>query len=157
MTQEPDSEDAEPIDPELQRILTEERADEAWAEYVMNEQPSALARYLILGGEVNEVIRAALVDALRDHPGGRRGGSRPYRDWQTYLEIELMLKSDALDRILEAGQGGGGAGGAKPRPLTRQKALEAYAARTNQELRTVQMQYDRGRKVEAQFKKPAKD
>jgi hypothetical protein len=122
----------------------------------MNVQPSALARYLKLGGEVTDVVRDALIAALQDHPGGRKGGSRPYRDWQTYLEVELMLKSDALDRTLEAGQGDGGTGGSRPRSLTRQKALEAYAAKTHQELRTVQYQYNRGREIEAQFKEPTK-
>ena len=85
MTKPRKQDDPSPIDPELERILVQERADEAWAEYVMNEQPSALARYLILGGEVTDVVRAALIDALLDHPGGRRGGSRPYRDWQSIL------------------------------------------------------------------------
>ena len=157
MTQSQKPDTPSPIDPELARILVEERADEAWGEYVMNEQPSALARYLKLGGEVTEVVRDALIAALQDHPGGRKGGNRPYRDWQTYLEVKLMLKSDALDRKLEAGQGDGGTSGSKPRFLTRQKALEAYAAKTNQELRTVQLQYDRGRKVDDQFKKRATD
>ena len=157
MTKSQKPDDPSPIDLELERILVQERADEAWAEYVMNEQPSALARYLILGGEVDEVVRAALIASLQDHPGGRKGGSKPYRDWQTYLEIELMLKSNYLDKTLAALHGEGRESGSKPKALSRQKALEAYAAKTHQELRTVQLQYDRGRNVDAQFKKPTKD
>ena len=41
----------EVMDPILERLLRQERSEEAWAEYVMDERPAALAEYLAFGGE----------------------------------------------------------------------------------------------------------
>jgi hypothetical protein len=131
----------------------EGRTDDAWAAFVMNERPADLGRYLELGGEVDEIVRQALIEILKNHPKGKKGGSKPYLAWETYLEIETMLSQDKTMRTLirlgkmEAPEN------LPSKKLTRNQAFEIYAARKNRELRTVEKQYQRGKAVDAQFQK----
>jgi hypothetical protein len=143
----------EPIDEELAQILIEGRTDDAWAAFVMNERPADLGLYLELGGEVDDIVRQALIEILKNHPKGKKGGSKPYLAWETYLEIETMLSQDKTMRTLirlgkiEAPED------LPSKKLTRNKAFEIYAGRKNRELHTVEKQYHRGKDVDAQFQK----
>lgn len=143
----------EPIEEELAQILFEGGTDDAWAAFVMNERPADLGHYLELGGEVDDIVRQALIEILKNHPKGKKGGSKPYLAWETYLEIETMLNQDKTMRTLirlgkmEAPED------LPSKKLTRKQACEIYAARKNRELRTVEKQYHRGKAVDAQFQK----
>ena len=144
------------IHPDLEFALRQERADEAWARFVMNEQPSALADYLLLGGEVTDQVRAALVEVLVSNTKGRKGGSKPFRDWQTYLSVEEMLLDDDIGRKIAAVTGDTHNSSIPRKAISRTQALAAFAEVTGQELRSVEIQYQRGAKVEKQFKPSTK-
>ena len=143
----------EPIDEDLAPLPFEGRTDDAWAAFVMNERPADLGHYLELGGEVDDIVRQALIEILKSHPKGKKGGSKPYLAWETYLEIETMFRLDKTMRTLirlgkmEAPEY------LPSKKLTRNQAFEIYAKRKNRELRTVQKQYQRGKAVDAQFQK----
>ena len=139
------------MDPFLEGALRQERAEDAWAEYVMDERPAALAKYLALGGEIDDQVREALVTALIDHPKGRKGGNRPFRDWQTYLSVIEKLSRSHLDFTLVEITKSEEGRPSQQKPMTLRQAQKEYASETNQELRTVERQYDRGRKIDDQF------
>lgn len=123
-------------------------AEEAWAEFVMDKRPAALARYLQFGGEVDEQVRVALINVLEHDPRGRRGGSKPFRDWETYLAVEEILFNDRLDR-----RHGSSSGEEIPKkPMSLRQALLKYAKSTEEtDLKRVERQYKRGKKVDAKF------
>ena len=153
----PDEKQNKPIiHPDLEFALRQERADEAWARFAMNEQPSALADYLLLGGEVTDQVRAALVEALVSLTKGRKGGSKPFRDWQTYLGVEEMLLDDGISRKIFEITGKTHDSNIPKKPISRKQALEAFAEQTGQELRAVEVQYQRGARVQKQFKPSTK-
>lgn len=157
------SEEEEPIiDPVLKQMLRQERADLAWARYVMNEQPAALAEYLFLGGEVDDQVRAALVNALEHSTVGRKGGNKPFEDWQTYLGVQETLLDDAIDRKIAERSDDNNASKQSQKPMSLTKAKKAFAKKPkgkikqNHELRTIEIRYQRGEKIEKQFKKSTK-
>ena len=141
----------EVMDPILEGLLRQERSEEAWAEYVMDERPAALAEYLALGGEVDEAVRRALILALKDSPKGRKGGNRPFRDWQTYLSVTEILSQNRFHFASVEKANSELDRAAKRKPMSLRKAQEVHAIETNQELRTVQRQYERGQKIDNQF------
>ena len=138
-------------DPELEALLRQERAEEAWAEFVMDERPQALAKYLRLGGEVCDKIRSALIVSLEQCPGGRRGGRRPYRDWTTYLEIELIMNSPHLYQEAPTSETRPTTRRSTATSISKRKACEIFASLHGLELRAVERQHDRGRKVNGLF------
>jgi hypothetical protein len=141
----------EVMDPILEGLLRQERSEEAWAEYVMDERPAALAEYLALGGEVDEAVRRALILALKDHPKGRKGGNRPFRDWQTFLSVAEILSQDRLHSTSAEKENSELDRAPKRKPMSLRQAQEKHAIETNQELRTVERQYVRGQKIDSQF------
>jgi hypothetical protein len=138
---------SEQTDQEYQNYLENGPLADAWAEFVMNGQPKALARYLKLGGQVDDLVRQALIEALKDDPRGEKGGRKPFRDWQTFVCVEHILRS-SRDRRLSRTQ----ENTAVEKQLSQRQALQKYADKTSQELRAVERQYDRGAKVSKEFK-----
>ncbi len=143
----------EPIDEELAQILVEGRTDDAWAAFVMNERPADLGHYLELGGEVDEIVRQALIEILKNHTKGKKGGSKPYDDWELYCEIDNMVKKDRFTRALIRLGKIDVPDNLSPKPLTVRQALLSFSGRSEDQLRTVEKQYLRGKAVHAQFQK----
>ncbi len=133
-------------DQEYQNYLENGPLADAWAEFAMNGQPKALAKYLDLGGKVDDLVRQALIKTLKDDPRGKKGGSKPFRDWQTFVCVENILQSSRCRRSLETREDT-----AVERPLSRRQAIQKYADMTGQELRAAERQYDRGKEVSSRF------
>jgi len=105
----------------------------AWEEYLMTRSPSALAKYLEAGGEVDASVRGILIDILENRQKlNNRGGRNSWRDYVTFTEVNMLEI---------------GLHPETSRSVSRTKACELYAQKTNQELRTVEKQYDRGRRI----------
>lgn len=135
-----------PVSEEERQAYFLDRAADAWQEFVLNSRPSALAKYLKAGGEVDEDVRSALIELLKDDPRGNPGGAKPFRDFETYVSVNLMVRVDNLSRALNAGDSPKG-----KKKLSTRQALIRYAEMTNQELRTVEMRYKRGEKISNSF------
>lgn len=102
------------------------REIDAWQEFSMTGAPSALANYLECGGDVDDNTRIALIDLLRNGPKLiNKGGRNLWRDYTTYVEVKCIAVIG----------------------ISKTEACRIYAERTNQELRTVEKQYDRGSKI----------
>jgi hypothetical protein len=137
------------LDPELEANLRDELAEEAMLEFRLDGRPAALAKYLHVGGAVTDEVREVLIELLRDHPAGLPGGRRPARDWTTYMEVEFIRKQASIDQALaQLADEDKGSSSVPARKLSLRKAQEEYARRTNRELRTVQLQYERGMKID---------
>lgn len=104
----------------------EDRASGAWEEFVLSGRPGALARYLEAGGEIDEEVKQLLIDILRHGP--KNGASRKdqYRDFVAFVDIRIIALSE---------------------DLTKTAACRKYAEQTNQEQRTVELQYKRGSEI----------
>ena len=103
-----------------------DRQSDAWTEFAMTGRPSALAAYLEAEGEVDDPIGRILIDILRNGPvENNAGGKDRWRDYVTYVEVRLVALRD----------------------LSKTAACKQYADKTNQELRAVEKQYERGSKV----------
>lgn len=140
--------DVEPLsssDEERDAYLNE-RANDAWAKFIMNNQPSALAEYLRVGGKVDAQVRHALVKLLQDDPRGLHGGSKPFRDMETYSSVNLILTMDKFAR-----KPGSHGNSTVSKPISKRQAQVQYAKETGQELRTVELQYRRGREISKKF------
>jgi len=142
--------DVEPLpsSDEERDVYQNYRANDAWMKFIMNGQPSALAEYLRFGGKVDDQVRDILVELLRDDPRGNRGGSKPFRDMETYSSVNLILTLDkiALKKSPEGKRG-------VSKPMSKRQAQVKYAEMTGQELRTVEYRYARGRDISKQFTK----
>lgn len=126
-------------------IYYQDRAQDAWQRFIQNNQPAALAEYLKYDGEVDARVRKALIDILKDHPGGNPGGSKPFRDLQTYVLVENMCKVDSLRNAFAKMEGS-----PSGKPLTKRQALLRYSEMTRQDLRAVETQYSRGKRINKQ-------
>jgi hypothetical protein len=105
----------------------DDRQADAWMEFVVSGTPSALAAYLGAGGEVTDTVRRVLIDILRnDHRENNVGGKNRWRDGVTHDEVNSIMLSGGVSKT---------------------EACRRYAKRTNQEQRTVELQFDRGSKV----------
>jgi hypothetical protein len=105
---------------------TDRQAD-SWQEFLMTGRPSALATYLQNNGPVDEHVRAALIDTLRNGPALiNRGGRDSWRDYTAFVAINLLTTWEHVGKT---------------------EACRRYAERSNQELRTVEIQYQRGEKI----------
>ena len=103
-----------------------DRQTDAWEEFLMTGRPPALADYLQFEGEVDDEVRSILIDILRNGPRLiNKGGRDSWRDYTAYVEIKMI----AL------------------RGNSKTEACRRYAEKTNQELRTVEQQYERGSKI----------
>ena len=102
------------------------RQTDAWEEFLMTGRPSAIADYLQLQGEVDREIRDILIDILRNGPRLiNKGGRNSWRDYTTYVSVKCSNLGD----------------------VSKTEACRRYAEKTNQELRAVELQYDRGSKL----------
>lgn len=111
----------------LADVIREGRRDDAWERFLISEKPDALAEYLAARGEVDDNVRKILIDILRNGPTeNNSGGKDRYRDLDTYRNVNYMINIQNLGKT---------------------KACQIYAERTNQEQRTVELQFDRGSKV----------
>lgn len=107
--------------------------EDAWVEFAMSGDSKALARYLEKGGEVTGAVREVLIQLLHSGPIKNPGGAKPWRDYETYCKV-VSIK----------------AGWGKPlrsKPISKRAACKAYAEKTHQELRTVELQYERGSRL----------
>ena len=103
-----------------------DRQTDAWEEFLMTGRPSALADYLQFQGEVDDGIREILIDILRNGPRLiNKGGRDSWRDYTTYVGVKGIALGD----------------------VSKTEACRRYAEKTNQELRAVELQYDRGSKL----------
>lgn len=104
-----------------------DRSSEAWEEFVLSGRPSALAKYLEVGGEIDEHIKQLLIDILRHGPKeNNAGGKDLYRDSVAFHTICRISELEEIGKTA---------------------ACRKYAEQTNQELRTVEEQYRRGREI----------
>ena len=149
---------------EYQAHLADRQTD-AWEECVMTGRPSALARYLECEGEVDVGIRKALIDILRNGPQKiDTGGRDSWRDYKTYVRVNSIMlrgavttkscRGNAENADQECGNGEAVWRGLSTelkslaaRGISKTAACRNYAEQTNQELRTVEKQYERGRKI----------
>jgi hypothetical protein len=115
---------------------------DAWDEFILNGDSAALARYLRLGGDVTPQVRDALITYLEAHPRKEIGGSKKFRDWELAVHVQGELLKDKLANLARKKDG------LEPiKVRTVRKILQEYAGKNNAELRTVEKQYERGRKV----------
>ena len=140
----------EPIEEELVENLIEERANEAWLEFKMTGEPIVLATYLKIGGEIDENVRQEIISLLITHSKKKNTPSNPYRDRETFWEIELMLKTDGYAQAMFKRGYFEGQPASAPKKLSCRQACLRYAERTGQELRRVEKQYERGKMLEMQ-------
>jgi hypothetical protein len=110
---------------QYQNILDDRQAD-AWMEFVLSENTSALAEYLSAGGEVDAKVRKILISILMGERRSSGKGNRDnWRDYVTYSEVESNIAFKKMNKT---------------------QACKQYARITHREQRTVEMQYDRGSK-----------
>jgi hypothetical protein len=119
-----------------------ERWNDAWMEFVSNGDSSALAEYLRLGGPVTDQVREALITYLDANPVKQVGGSKKFRDFEVLVHVQGEQLRDKLNNLALQRLGD------PPKKIRSVRAiLEAYARDTNQELRTVEKQYQRGKTI----------
>ena len=112
------------IDLELLRI---DQQISGWADFSETGKPSGLALYLEAGGEIDEQIRQIIIDILRHGPRkNSRGGKNLPRDNRVYSIVNFIKMS---------------------LKITKTAACRKYAEQTNQEQRTVEEQYKKGREI----------
>ena len=110
----------------LRQVHLAGRQSDAWEEFLMTGRPTALADYLQSEGPVDDGVRKLLIEILRNGPSLINKGGRDYwRDYLTFVYVNLK-RSDCISKT---------------------KACRLYAEETNQERRTVELQYERGRKI----------
>ena len=120
-----------------------------WAEFIMNGTPPTLATYLESGGQVDAQVRMALISILEDLGVGNPGGKKPWRDLTTFYAVERMLHEDRFARP---------SGDSKStKPLSQKKAIELHAGNIGQELRAVELRYNRGKLVFPKSTKKSND
>lgn len=104
-----------------------ELQSQAWEDYTITGKSTAMAAYLAADGAVDLEVRQILIDLLLngskdDRTGGRDDG----RDVNTYKEVLLLKMAEGCSKT---------------------EACRRFANRYNQELRTVEVRYARGREL----------
>ncbi|RWC07590.1 MAG: hypothetical protein EOS51_27280 [Mesorhizobium sp.] len=108
------------------RAYLADRQADAWMEFLMTGRPTALAEYLHYHGPVDTDVRAALIATLRAPALENKGGRDSWRDYQTFVAINVIVTSAGVSKT---------------------EACRRHAAELNQELRRVELQYQRGAKI----------
>lgn len=112
---------------QYEAYLNDRRAD-ALEEFFVTGQPTALAEYLENEGKLTEGIRRALISILRgERTITTKGGKNAWRDRVTYTTVRYMHTKGKMSKTA---------------------ACTAYAKQTNQTVRTVEKQYERGNKFD---------
>jgi hypothetical protein len=107
---------------QYKNYLNDRQAD-CWAEFIWNGSLKALANYLETGGTVDEYVRAAIIDGLRNGQRGNRGGKDSWRDYATHVMVNYIMAADGVSQT---------------------EACRRYANAENREHRAVELQYKRG-------------
>jgi hypothetical protein len=77
-------------------------SDDAWEEYLMTGRPEALARFVELGGEIDDGVRELISAHLRgERPIKYANRSDHWRDYEVYSEVQLVITSTGFG-VMEA-------------------------------------------------------
>lgn len=121
------------LSPEKEAEWERERyRDLVWENFIFSGEPETLATYLELGGEIDDQVRSTLVSILRGkHKPNNKGGKNARRDAEAFLAVKLIM--------VETGLNG--------EEVSKTEACKRHAKATNQELRAVEKQYERGKLI----------
>lgn len=104
-----------------------DRQADAWQEFLVTGRPGALADYLKYNGPVDDGVRHAIIDILMKKSALLRKGKRnSWRDYKTFVQIDMFCLIEGISKT---------------------RACARYAKLTRQALRTVEIQYERGKRI----------
>jgi hypothetical protein len=115
--------------------------DAVWEHYIFTQHPDALASYIELGGLIDDQVRAAIVERLREGPPKNKGSRDNIRDIEVYMRIKKIHFGPIFGG--HEHEDGGQHGPTK----TLKKAREIYLKQLGYALEdgTIRKQYSRGR------------
>jgi hypothetical protein len=129
-----------------------------WELYVISQEPKYLASYLELGGEIDNDVRRAVCQVLRDGPPSKKGGRKSILDVEVFLEINQIRLEPTLEFMGKELFSKGEAHDTRkpvpnkpraPKKMTKKEARKIYIERLGKAVEddTIRKQYDRGKRI----------
>ena len=120
------------IDAEKLKAMTEDYLEFLWERYFITRRPHDLATYIDAGGEIDDVVREAILRSLRGKDSPVHGNRNILRDIEFFFDVKERQHKETLDNK------------GKKVPLDEVRAL--IAGERDMTASKAKAMYDRGRK-----------